>query len=153
MSGARRTQSSFPAFLRSTKPSQLSAESFGVNTGKSASGVDSPTSPATLRALARLPHVTHTETEVLALAAPLAKNGLPLRAIQDNGVEPLGSLDGLGLDQDRITITKGRLADPRRADELVMSTEAARLLGLHVGETVTRRRVHARSIHVAEFRQ
>jgi hypothetical protein len=136
VSGARRTQSSFPAFLESTKPSQLSAESFGVNTGKSASGVDSPTSPATLRALARLPHVTHTESEVLALAGPLAQNGLPLPAIRDNGVEPLGSLDGLGLDQDRITITKGRLADPRRADELVMSTEAARLLGLHVGETV-----------------
>jgi hypothetical protein len=137
VSGARRTQSSFPTFLRSTDPSQLSVEGFGVNTGRSASGVDSPTSPATLRALARLPHVTHAETEVLALAAPLAKSGLPLPAIQDNGVEPLGSLDGLGLDQDRITITKGRLPDPRRANELVMSAEAAQLLELHVGETVT----------------
>ena len=30
ISGARRTQSSFPAFLESTDPSQLTAESFGV---------------------------------------------------------------------------------------------------------------------------
>ena len=136
LSGARRTQSSFPAFLKSTDPSQLSAESFGVNTGKSASGVDSPTSPATLLALARLPHVVHTETEVLALAAPLAASGGPLPAIRNNSVEPLGSLDGLGLDQDRITITRGRPANPKRAGELVMSAEAARLLELHVGDVV-----------------
>ena len=66
---ACRTQSSFPAFLASTTPSQLSVESFGVNTGASKFGIDGPTSPATLRALADLPHVEHAESEALVLAA------------------------------------------------------------------------------------
>jgi len=136
VAAARRTQSSFPAFLASTDPSQLSVESFGVNTGASASGIDGPTSPATLHAIAHLPHVAHVESEVLALAAPLGRSGAPLPAIQNDSVEPVGSLDGLGLDQDRITITKGRLANPGRADEFVMSAEAARLFRLHIGEVV-----------------
>jgi len=33
----------------------------------------------------------------------------------------IGSVDGLGFDQDRLTPTEGRLADPSRADEVVLS--------------------------------
>src|SRR5207245_553523 len=126
----------FPAFLASTDPSQLSVESFGVNTGASASGIDGPTSPATLRALGHLPHVVRAESEVLALAGPLGRNGVPSPGVRNGSVEPVASLDGLGFDQDRVTITRGRMANPERADEFVMSTDAARQFGLHVGAVV-----------------
>jgi hypothetical protein len=46
------------------------------------------------------------------------------------------NVDGLYFNQDRVAVTQGRMADPRRPDEFVMTPVAARLLGLHVGETV-----------------
>ncbi len=47
-----------------------------------------------------------------------------------------GSLDGMFFDQDRVTAVQGRMADPNRADEIVMDAAAAQLLGVHVGQVV-----------------
>ena len=48
----------------------------------------------------------------------------------------IASTDGLFSGQDKVTIVQGRAADPARADEVVASTRAAALLGLHVGSRV-----------------
>ena len=66
---------------------------------------------------------------------PLAGNGAPrLSALAQ--VSVLGSLDGGFVAQDRPGIVQGRAADPNRADEMVMTTSAANLLGVHIGQVV-----------------
>ena len=47
-----------------------------------------------------------------------------------------GSIDGEFSNQDRLTAIDGRLANPNRANEVVVSTIVAQALGLHVGEVV-----------------
>ncbi|HEY8828630.1 MAG TPA: FtsX-like permease family protein [Jatrophihabitantaceae bacterium] len=98
----------------------------GLNTGYDA---------AVISAIARLPHVKHVETQVGLNTAPLGPDGVPLAAAQ--GIAPVGSLDGELFDQDRVVIAQGRLADPRRADEFVIDTATAKLLGLHLGGVVS----------------
>ena len=48
-----------------------------------------------------------------------------------------GSVDGLYFNQDRVTVVQGRMADPKRANEVMMTVGAADSLGLRVGQTVT----------------
>ena len=48
--------------------------------------------------------------------------------------EWIGSLDGLYFDQDRIAVTSGRMADPSRVDEIVVSESMAQLAGYRVGQ-------------------
>ena len=45
-------------------------------------------------------------------------------------------MGGLFFTQDRVTVVQGRMADPNRPDEIMMTVGAARTLGLHVGQTV-----------------
>jgi hypothetical protein len=52
-------------------------------------------------------------------------------------VELIASEDGEYAQQDRVTITEGRAADPSRADEVVATPTAAAFLGLHVGSHFT----------------
>ena len=118
---ARRTQSSFPAFLAGTNPSDVSLLAGDLSLpGK----------------LATLPHVTKVETVAVLNVVPLGRDGSPLAAASSGKVIPIGSLDGLLFDQDRVTVTKGRMADRGRADEFVTIREAARLFGLRVGDVV-----------------
>jgi hypothetical protein len=51
-------------------------------------------------------------------------------------VPVLGSLDGEFLDQDRLATGEGRTPDPNRPDEVVMTSSAAKILGVHVGQVV-----------------
>jgi hypothetical protein len=50
-------------------------------------------------------------------------------------VELVGSVDGLYFDQDRVIITSGRRADPRRPGEIVISEQTARRFGLRIGQS------------------
>jgi hypothetical protein len=121
VAGARRTQSSFRVFLASTNPSDMS-----VFTG-----------PLPVKVMARLPHVKRVESAEVLNAAQLGSNGAPIRNGAPVGQAfSIGSVNGLFFDQDRVTVADGRMADPRRADQAVVTEEAAQLLGLHVGETV-----------------
>ena len=127
---ARRTDSSFSTYLASTSPSNLQvipAPSSGPNY-----------SPAMTELLSHLPHVKHVEeASIIQSVFPLGRNGLAAisdAAIRD--VTPLGSVDGFGFTQDRATVIAGRMADPSRPDEVVMTAAAARLLGVHVGSTM-----------------
>ncbi len=117
---ARRTQSSFPAYLASTNPSNLS-----VFTG---TGAESR--------LVHLPEVRRVEGVDALNALPLGPNGAPKVVPLANEVFTVGS-EGLFFNEDRVTAIEGGMADPNRPNETVVTSEAAQLLGLHVGQTVT----------------
>jgi hypothetical protein len=127
IAAARRTDSSFPTFLASTNPSDLDVVMSPVNPADNYS-------PATQALLARLPHVRHVEDASIQLLYPLGPSGLPrLSAAALKNVTPLASVDGLGLTQDRVAVTTGRMADPSDPHQVVMTAAAAGLLGVHVG--------------------
>jgi hypothetical protein len=131
LAAARRTQSSFATYLASTNPSNLGITVFG---GVGNGGGIAPTySSSAVEAIARLPGVKRVEAAIPVAAAPLAPNGAP-RIANLNDVQPVASVDGLFFNQDRLAVTAGRMADPDRPHEIVMTASAAQLLGLHVGE-------------------
>ena len=130
---ARRTQSSFATYLASTNPSQLGITVFG---GSSSGGGTVPFYSAAAQAhVARLPGVRHVEASFPLTAAPLAPDGAPeLGGL--NNVIPVASVHEEFFGQDRLAVVAGRLADPRRIDEVMMTPLAAQLLGVHVGEVI-----------------
>ncbi|MGA3355058.1 MAG: ABC transporter permease [Acidimicrobiales bacterium] len=127
IAAGRRTQSSYPTFLASTNPSDMTMTVYNSATGGPG--------PALTAKITRLTDVKRVETIVAPTVAPLAPDGAPrLNALAD--VEIGGSLDGMFFDQDRLTVVEGRRADPSRADEFMMTARAAQLLGVQVGEVV-----------------
>jgi hypothetical protein len=136
VAGARRTQSSFTTFLSSTNPSQLRLGTdvyqpdLGFNTGFDESRVTQ---------IAHLPHVRRVESAVLINAVPYLQNNAPTpngepAAGDPMGLNALGSVDGLYFNVDRVTVTKGRMADPGRPNEVMV--QASQGSGLHVGERI-----------------
>ena len=129
LAGARRTQSSYPQFLASTNPSDLTMFVYSGSSqflGK------------TLSLTKTISHLAGVERVVTALGpqmVPLAANGAPRLSTLSN-VFTTGSLDGMMLTQDRLAVVEGRLANPRRADEIVMTASAARILGVRMGQMV-----------------
>ena len=120
VAAARRTQSSFPAYLASTNPSDLT-----VLTGLY--GEKAGFDPDVIRRISRLPHVKQVKSYAGTDAAALAPNGAV--AVNLQGLP--GSIDGEYFDQDRVTIVQGRMANPERADEVVM--DAKNTPAVHVG--------------------
>jgi hypothetical protein len=128
VAGARRTQSSFPAYLASTNPSDVGmfTEFDPIsNTGYSAQ-VNS--------AVARVPGVTRaiTVTGFDGTLQVLGQNrgtGVPGQA--PPAFE--GSPNGGYFTTDKVTVVRGRMARPDRTDEIVMSSGAAARYGLHIG--------------------
>src|ERR1700728_4626879 len=93
---ARRTQSSYPAFLASTNASTLTMSTYGVTGNSAANGY----SPAVTRAIARLPEVKLVEGWVGVGVVPLAPDGAPRL---DSSINTASSLDGLYFNEDRAT--------------------------------------------------
>ena len=120
VAGARRTQSAYPAFLKSTNPSDLGV----VGTPGNSDGTLAD-------AFAHLPGVTRVESYAVPIAGPINANGAPTAAASND--IPLGSIDGLGFDQDRLVPLEGRRANPARADEVMLTQNAARSFHTHVG--------------------
>jgi hypothetical protein len=52
-------------------------------------------------------------------------------------IELVGSLDGLYFSQDKLIVTSGRRADPRRADQIMVSEHTANRFVLHAGQVLT----------------
>ena len=145
VAAARRTQSSFPTYLASTNPEDLKVNdalfnpSIGSNSGYNGS---------VSAAIGRLPHVRRVATftvfnpEIVALNVPHASNGdgiEPARAHQHAGEEPAtlaASTDGQYATLNRPFVVRGRLADPARIDEVVVTEGEARLAGFQVGSVV-----------------
>ncbi|HEY1652240.1 MAG TPA: FtsX-like permease family protein [Acidimicrobiales bacterium] len=129
IAAARRTQSSYPAFLTSTNASDLTMSTYGVTNNSAANGY----SAALTRKIARLPEVTRVEGWVGVGVVPLKRNGAPNLS---SSLNTAGSVDGLYFNEDRATPVVGRMADPRRVDEFVTTALGARLSGWHVGQVV-----------------
>jgi FtsX-like permease family len=124
VAAARRTQSSYATFLAATNPSDLGLSGQGPNL---------------TRELARLPGVQRVEAALYSLNAfPLTPTGAPIipPAFRFSQAIPIGSIDGEYFDQDRVTVTAGRMGRPDQADEFVATALAARLLGWHVGQII-----------------
>lgn len=128
IAAARRTASSYPTFLAGTNPSDLIIEPVGGTTGNSPGY-----SQALTDAVRRLPHVSHVESYVALNASLLSLSGSVTNSL-GSSVVMVGSVDGLLFNQDRFTITTGRMADPTRPDEVVVTQTAAQSLGLHLGQ-------------------
>src|SRR5579872_1560436 len=140
VAGARRTQSAFPAFLARSRASDLQLSLF-LSSGNNSNGggivAANEYSPALSSALGRLPHVRHVGVTVQSFVAPLGRNGRPEfpAALNNNEVALTGALNGENLTQDAVVADQGRLADPHRADEVVVTAASARLLHWHLGQT------------------
>ncbi len=131
LAAAHRTASSFSTFLAWSNPSDLM-----INPAGGGPGVGQPSHAQQLvDAVRRYPEVTHVESYV-ALSASLVKGGKVEARSLNSHVVLVGSLDGLLFNQDRFAVTSGRLADPARADEVVVTQNAAAALGLHLGEVI-----------------
>jgi hypothetical protein len=131
VAGARRTQASFPVYLASTNPSdvQFFTEFAPASNIGYSSRID--------RAISRLPYVKRSVDVIgfdgnLELLRKIATTGPPGQA--PPAFE--GSLNGEYLTRDKVTLIRGRMADPRRDDEFVMSAGAAAAYGLHLGSTL-----------------
>jgi hypothetical protein len=135
VAGARRTQSSFPAYVAGTNPSDLVVGTaiFNPDIGGKA-GYD----PVAVAKIARLPHVRQVRT-----LTGFNPNIVVLRSFHGQpapvGAQPprlVASGDGEYSTQDRVVVTQGRLADPRRVGEVVLTAGAAREGGLRVGSRI-----------------
>jgi len=125
LAGAQRTASSYATFLASTNPSDLT-----VNISRG---------PDISAKLSRLPGVATVATSLFTLNAfPLSRSGRPIipTALAAGEVGPAAGLAGEFFSQDRVTVTRGRMASPGRQDEFVTTARAARLLGWHLGEVI-----------------
>jgi hypothetical protein len=128
IAGARRTQSSYPTFLASTNPSQITMAVYNAANG----GGPGPVLTSTI---AHLAGVRGVRGLLAPPVVPLSRRGAPRLDTLGYNVT-VGSLDGMLLDQDRLAIVKGRAANPRDADQITMTAAAARIDGVHVGETI-----------------
>lgn len=134
VAGARRTQSSFPAFLASTNPSDL------LVLHNDSADDSNHSDPAFLRTIAALPHVKRVESTTGPSELLLGADGNPAQdathRLFDSSAQVLADISGEFSNQDRPTVIHGRLANPHRADEMVMSVDAAELLHLRVGDVL-----------------
>ena len=126
IAAARRTASSFSTFIAGTNPSDLTIVPAGGRSGYSQSLISQ---------IRRLPHVKRVESYV-ALSASLIKSGHTGPQSLDSSVIMVGSVDGLLFNQDRFSVTAGRLADPNRPNEVMITQNAAAALGLHLNQTL-----------------
>lgn len=123
IAGARRTQSSFPTFLASTDPSQLS---FSINAHGPSANVN------LTKQLAAVPGVSHVSALIGPDVFPLTSKGTPRLSFDEN-VAVVSSLDGLLFRQDRFTVVEGHALNTAKPDEVVVDSTAFRRLGVPVG--------------------
>lgn len=126
---ARRTQSSFPAYVASTNPSTL------VATLSDGNGLSDSEAAAVEQRIDQIPGVSAAHRYEALNAAVVKPDGkIDLSTVGQ--VDRYGSVDGLLFDQDQLTVLQGRLPDPGSRDEMVATPMAAQLLGLYVGQVV-----------------
>jgi hypothetical protein len=130
LAAARRTDSSFSTFLAASNPSDLMIVPAGGQ------GISQPhLAQRLVDAVRRYPEVKGVEAYE-GLPASLVKAGRVDERSLNSNVVLVGSVDGLLFNQDRFAVTSGRRANPARADEVMVTQNAAAALGLHLGETL-----------------
>jgi len=135
IAGARRTQSSFSAYLAGTHASDLD---MGIYPQGNPLASTSAYYARITSEIKRLPQVKRVASYDTLFATTLKKDGAPdfPQALNDSQVDTISSVHGLYFDQDRVFVTQGRLANPARANQIVATAQAAHLLGWHVGEVI-----------------
>ena len=131
VAGARRTQSAFPVYLASTNPSEV--EFFTEFATVTKIGYSAKLD----QAISRQRYIKSTVAVVGfdGTLTPLAK--LPTDKVPGEAPPAFeGSLNGEYLTQDRVTVLHGRMSDPNRQDEFVMSASGATGFGLHIGSVL-----------------
>jgi len=132
VAGARRTQASFPAYMASTRPSELQGVTglFTPGGGPFSAGYN----PSIIHTVAGLPHVDSVNSAVglntLLLGpgvAPVNPPSLPAQA-----AEGIGLVGTFGLHHDQVSVLQGRL--PTGRQEMVMSPHTASLYRVQVGD-------------------
>jgi MacB-like periplasmic core domain/FtsX-like permease family len=132
LAGARRTQSSYPTLMADLNSSDMYGLSGIYNP---AIGQTAGYDPSVERAIAHLPLVTSMKSLVELNLLPLTPKGQPVVAAE--GEAMYGSIGGEFFTQDRVIITHGHMANPRRANQFVMDSASAKAFGFHLGQVVT----------------
>jgi len=136
IAAARRTQSSFPAYVASTHPSDLNGVTAFINPMPGVAGMGY--NPSVEATIAGLPHVAKVYEESGLNIIPLSRQGAP----ESPAAYPASAGEVIGLDDaapsglDNLTVLQGRMLDPRRADEFVVSPTTAQVFGFQVGQVV-----------------
>ncbi len=125
VAAGRRTQSSYPVFLASTNPSDLTMAVYGA-------GANGPLAPDLTGRIKRLADVKSVVSLDSPSLVPLTASGAP-RLSTLSTILMVGSQDGMLATQDRLSAVRGRLADPDRPDEITVTSTAARVYRTGVG--------------------
>lgn len=105
VAAARRTGSSFSAYLASTSPSNLSVSVYG---GRNGNSENVSYSPPAVRKIARLAGVKHVGAAITLTAFPLLPGGAPrLGTGTLDSTIPVASVNGLYFSQDRLAVRVG----------------------------------------------
>jgi len=128
VAGARRTQSSYPMFLASTNPSDMTMAVYNAT----ANGGPGPSLTTRIKSI---PGVKSVRTFIAPPVVPLNAKGAP-RLSTLGYVIGLGSLDGLLTKQDRLGLVQGRLIDPTKINQIEITPSAARIFGVHLNQVV-----------------
>jgi hypothetical protein len=135
IAGARRTDSSFTVFWRSTNPTDVIGPTGVLNPSLPLTPYDG----ALVYKISHLPHVKNVETQSGVNILPLAPDGAPEQNVTEFSPGPgngYGSVNGLYFNQDKVTVVAGRMANPASPDEFMLSALQAQSMGLHVGDKV-----------------
>jgi hypothetical protein len=129
IAAARRTQSSYPAFMASTNPSAVTMSVFSNNNG----GQAGPNLKSKIEKLAGIRHVV---TAFAPPMVPLTPRGAP--ELNTLGYDIVaGSTDGMFLRQDKLGITQGHAANPESLNQIVLTAADAQAFHVHVGSKLT----------------
>ncbi len=149
VAGARRTQSSFPAYLASTNPSDMQMfTEFAPITGTGYS-------EKVAAAAARVPNVERAVT-VVGFDGNLqvlgrSPSGVPGEA--PPALEGSTGSDAEDFATDRVTVLQGRMANPARLDEMVMSAGRGRRIRASRRVHPARGLLHRRAGELAGLRR
>ncbi len=111
----RRTQSAYATFLTSTNPSDLTLSVLPTGSAPASFG------PSSVTAIARLPDVKRVAALISPAIIPMLADGAPDLSGGSSSVQGVGSADGMWTDLDRVTVVAGRMANPDRADEAMVT--------------------------------
>lgn len=118
LAGARRTASAYPRFREAGRA--LDVQFFHSEDPEAAR---------------RLPGVTSSATYWSFVAGMVDESGRPDFTTIEAPVEVVGSLDGLYFARDRFAVTKGRMPDPSRVEEVAVNEHLA-AFGLGLGDRI-----------------
>lgn len=135
VAGARRTQSTFPAYLAAAHASDLQFQAYLAGGSPEVNLY----STAFTDRIAHLPDVKSVAAAGQAFGLPESATGKPYLppALQNNEVNEIAPINGLYYSADRVIADEGRVPNPARTDEFAVTAQALNLLHWHLGQEVS----------------